>query len=105
MAGDDLELRNPHSVVAALREWTRADGALLVLDEVITFRSEFGGAQQSYDFTPDLTALGKAIGGGFPVGAIVGRAEVMDVMNPRAKRLLSSTPRGPGWFFDLVYCG
>jgi len=74
--------------VAALREWTRADGALLVLDEVITFRSELGGAQSWYGLTPDLTALGKAIGGGFPVGAIVGRADVMDVMNPHKDKLL-----------------
>ena len=61
---------------------------MLVLDEVITFRSEFGGAQDWYDITPDLTALGKPIGGGFPVGAIVGRAAVMDVMNPRADKVL-----------------
>jgi len=74
--------------VSALRRWTREDGALLVLDEVITFRSEFGGAQAWYDITPDLTALGKPIGGGFPVGAIAGRAEVMDVMNPLAKKVL-----------------
>jgi len=74
--------------VLALRNWTHENGALMVLDEVITFRSEFGGAQTWYDFTPDLTALGKAIGGGFPVGAIAGRADVMDVMNPLAERLL-----------------
>jgi len=74
--------------VAALRDWTLKDGALLVLDEVITFRSGYGGAQDGYDMTPDLTALGKAIGGGFPVGAIVGRAEVMDVMNPLAEKVL-----------------
>jgi len=74
--------------VGALREWTEADGALLVLDEVITFRCEFGGAQTWYDVTPDLTALGKLIGGGFPVGAIAGRARVMDVMNPLADEVL-----------------
>lgn len=74
--------------VMALREWTEADGALLVLDEVITFRSEFGGAQTWYDMAPDLTAMGKLIGGGFPVGAIAGRAEVMDVMNPLADDVL-----------------
>jgi glutamate-1-semialdehyde 2,1-aminomutase len=68
--------------VSALRQWTREDGALLVLDEIITFRSDYGGAQEWFDFTPDLTALGKIIGGGFPVGAIAGRAEVMEVMNP-----------------------
>jgi len=74
--------------VAALREWTAADGALLMLDEVITFRSEVGGAQAWYGVTPDLTALGKLIGGGFPVGAIAGRARVMDVMNPLADNVL-----------------
>lgn len=78
---------DPH-FVEALREWTQEDGSLLVLDEVITFRSELGGAQGWYDVTPDLTALGKAIGGGFPVGAIAGRGDVMDVMNPLADRVL-----------------
>ncbi len=74
--------------VTALRDWATRHGALLVLDEVITFRSEVGGLQSRYDVTPDLTALGKAIGGGFPVGAVTGRAEVMEVMNPLADRLL-----------------
>lgn len=74
--------------VTALREWTTADGALLMLDEVITFRSELGGAQAWYEVQPDLTALGKVIGGGFPVGAIAGRADVMDVMNPLADKVL-----------------
>ena len=67
-----------------MREWTTRHGALLVLDEVITFRTEHGGLQQRYDFTPDMTAMGKMIGGGFPIGAVAGRAEVMEVMNPRA---------------------
>lgn len=81
---------NPASdaFVAALREWTSHDGALLVLDEVITFRSSYGGAQEWYDVGADLVALGKAIGGGFPVGAIAGRADVMDVMNPLSEELL-----------------
>lgn len=74
--------------VAALRSFTRDAGALLVLDEVITFRSEYGGAQTWYGLEPDLTALGKGIGGGFPVGAIAGRADVMEVMNPLAQKLL-----------------
>jgi len=74
--------------VSTLYKWTRDNGALLVFDEVITFRSEFGGAQTWYDVRPDLTALGKAIGGGFPVGAIAGRREVMDVMNPLAEHVL-----------------
>jgi glutamate-1-semialdehyde 2,1-aminomutase len=74
--------------IEALRQWTSHNGALLVFDEVITFRSEFGGAQQWFVARPDLTALGKMIGGGFPVGAIAGRAQVMEVLNPLAKKVL-----------------
>ncbi len=72
--------------VRALRDWADRHGALLVLDEVVTFRSEFGGLQERYGLTPDLTALGKMIGGGFPVGAVGGRADVMDVMNPGSQQ-------------------
>jgi glutamate-1-semialdehyde 2,1-aminomutase len=67
------------SFISRLREWTLAHGALLVFDEVITFRTEVGGAQTRYGVRPDLTALGKAIGGGFPVGAVAGSDEVMAV--------------------------
>ena len=74
--------------VKALREWTTANDVLLVFDEVITFRSEFGGAQSWYGIQPDLTSMGKAIGGGFPVGALAGRADVMDVMNPLNAKVL-----------------
>lgn len=70
--------------VGVLRDWTQRHDTLLVFDEVITFRSEYGGAQQWYDVQPDLTAMGKIIGGGFPVGALAGRREVMDVMDPLA---------------------
>jgi len=63
-------------------ECTRA-GALLIFDEVITgFRVNRGGAQQHYGVTPDLTVLGKIIGGGLPVGAFGGRAEIMDQLSP-----------------------
>lgn len=68
--------------VRALHQWTRRNGALFVCDEVITFRSGYGGAQEWYDVQPDLTSMGKMIGGGFPVGALAGRADVMDVMDP-----------------------
>ncbi|MDH3627394.1 MAG: aspartate aminotransferase family protein [Acidobacteriota bacterium] len=68
--------------VHVLRDWTQDNGALFVFDEVITFRTEVGGFQERYHVSPDLTALGKIIGGGFPVGAIAGRSDVMDVMNP-----------------------
>ena len=74
--------------VRALREWTTANDVLFVFDEVITFRSEVGGAQSWYDVRPDMTAMGKAIGGGFPVGAFAGRADVMEVMDPLADKLL-----------------
>ncbi len=74
--------------VHALYEWTRENDALLVYDEVITFRSTYGGAQEWYDVRPDLTAMGKMIGGGFPVGALAGRKDVMSVMNPLADHVL-----------------
>jgi glutamate-1-semialdehyde 2,1-aminomutase len=72
----------------AIRKWVSAHNALLVLDEVITFRSEYGGLQTRFGIKPDLTALGKMIGGGFPVGAVAGRAEVMDVLNPNSHKFL-----------------
>ena len=67
----------------ALREITREVGALLVFDEVITFRLGYSGAQGLWGIDPDLTTLGKIMGGGFPVGAIAGRKEVMSVFDPR----------------------
>jgi len=68
----------------AIHDWTRRNGALLAFDEVITFRSAYGGAQQLYPVKPDLTALGKIIGGGLPVGALAGRDEVMRLLDPSA---------------------
>jgi glutamate-1-semialdehyde 2,1-aminomutase len=66
-----------------LRELTTADGALLVFDEVLTgFRIHPGGAQTMYGITPDLTTLGKVIGGGLPVGAYGGRREIMELVAP-----------------------
>jgi glutamate-1-semialdehyde 2,1-aminomutase len=69
--------------LAGLRQLTTAHGALLVFDEVITgFRLGLGGAQAHYGVVPDLTVLGKIIGGGLPVGAFGGRAEIMDRLAP-----------------------
>jgi glutamate-1-semialdehyde 2,1-aminomutase len=69
--------------LAGLRELTRGHGALLVFDEVITgFRVAYGGAQARYAVTPDLTILGKIIGGGLPVGAYGGRRDVMECVSP-----------------------
>jgi glutamate-1-semialdehyde 2,1-aminomutase len=66
-----------------LRETTGADGALLVFDEVITgFRLVPGGAQARFGIRPDLTTLGKIIGGGLPIGAYGGRADLMDLIAP-----------------------
>lgn len=66
-----------------LREVTRLDGALLVFDEVITgFRLARGGAQARFGVMPDLTTLGKIIGGGMPIGAYGGRADLMDLVAP-----------------------
>jgi len=66
-----------------LRELTELDGALLILDEVITgFRSAYGGAQIPYKVHPDLTTMGKIIGGGLPVAAYGGRAEIMEMVAP-----------------------
>jgi glutamate-1-semialdehyde 2,1-aminomutase len=66
-----------------LRDLTRLHGALLIFDEVMTgFRVHSGGAQALYNIQPDLTTLGKVIGGGVPVGAFGGRREVMSMIAP-----------------------
>jgi glutamate-1-semialdehyde 2,1-aminomutase len=66
-----------------LRTVTQELGILLIFDEVISFRVASGGAQQLYGVTPDLTTLGKIIGGGLPVAAFGGRADVMEILDPR----------------------
>jgi glutamate-1-semialdehyde 2,1-aminomutase len=67
----------------SLRGVTRANGALLIFDEVMTgFRLARGGAQERFGITPDLSCFGKVIGGGLPVGALGGRAEIMDYLAP-----------------------
>jgi len=66
-----------------LRKMTKANGALLIFDEVMTgFRLAPGGAQERFGITPDLTCLGKIIGGGLPVGAFGGRADILDYLAP-----------------------
>ncbi len=79
----------------ALREMTTRDGALLVFDEVMTgFRVAFGGAQQRYGIRPDLTTLGKVIGGGLPIGAYGGRAEIMRRIAPTGSVYQAGTLSG-----------
>ena len=68
-----------------LEETAHANDVLLIIDEVISFRLSTGGAQKIYGVKPDLTVLGKAIGGGLPSGAFGGRKEVMAVYSPRHK--------------------
>jgi glutamate-1-semialdehyde 2,1-aminomutase len=78
-----------------LREVTTRYDIPLIFDEVVTgFRMAYGGAQQYYGVTPDLTAIGKIVGGGFPLAAVVGRKELMDVYDAAAV--------GPGDFLPQV---
>jgi glutamate-1-semialdehyde 2,1-aminomutase len=79
----------------ALRELTHKHGALLIYDEVMTgFRLSYGGAQQLLGDTPDVTALGKIIGGGYPVGAYGGRADVMRQVMPAGPVFQAGTLSG-----------
>ncbi|MBI4214143.1 MAG: glutamate-1-semialdehyde 2,1-aminomutase [Chloroflexi bacterium] len=81
--------------LAGLQELTRRRGALLVFDEVITgFRVGPGGAQKLYGVAPDLTCLGKIIGGGLPVGAYGGRADVMALVAPEGPVYQAGTLSG-----------
>jgi len=68
-----------------LREITDHHGIVLILDEIISFRLAPGGAQEIYGVKPDLTTFGKTIGGGLPVGAFGGRADIMDIFSPKGE--------------------
>jgi glutamate-1-semialdehyde 2,1-aminomutase len=82
----------PPGFLARVAAAARGAGALFVADEVITFRLATGGAQALAGVEPDLTTFGKLVGGGFPVGAVGGRADVLDVTDPARGRLpLSGT--------------
>jgi glutamate-1-semialdehyde 2,1-aminomutase len=81
--------------LAGVRELTRAHGVVFILDEVMTgFRVHAGGAQVLYGIEPDLTTLGKVIGGGLPVGAYGGRAEIMDRVSPQGPVYQAGTLSG-----------
>lgn len=78
-----------------LREITKNEGALLVFDEVMTgFRIAYGGAQEKFGITPDLTTLGKIIGGGLPVGAYGGRRDIMSMVAPAGPMYQAGTLSG-----------
>ncbi|AFZ36608.1 Glutamate-1-semialdehyde 2,1-aminomutase [Stanieria cyanosphaera PCC 7437] len=78
-----------------LREITQDNGSLLVFDEVMTgFRIAYGGAQEKFGITPDLTTLGKVIGGGLPVGAYGGRKDIMSMVAPAGPMYQAGTLSG-----------
>lgn len=79
----------------ALRELTKADGAVLIFDEVMTgFRVAYGGAQSLFGIDPDMTTLGKIVGGGMPLAAYGGKASIMDNVMPAGKVYQAGTLAG-----------
>jgi glutamate-1-semialdehyde 2,1-aminomutase len=95
VAGNMGLVRPSDEFVTALREFTEKHGALLIYDEVMTgFRLAYGGAQQLLGQMPDLTVLGKIVGGGFPVGAYGGRADVMKQVMPAGPVFQAGTLSG-----------
>ena len=81
--------------LTCLRATTTADGAILIFDEVMTgFRLALGGAQELFGVTPDMTTLGKIVGGGMPMGAYGGKAEIMDQVLPAGKVFQAGTLSG-----------
>src|SRR4051812_25234170 len=81
--------------LASLRTITQREKAVLIFDEVMTgFRVAYGGAQEKYGITPDLTTFGKIIGGGLPVGAYGGPAEIMNLVAPLGPMYQAGTLSG-----------
>lgn len=74
------------SFVRSLQEFCSSEGVVLISDEVISFRLAQGGAQAVFGYSADLTTLGKIIGGGFPIGAVGGREDIMSVFDPSSGR-------------------
>ncbi|MFW5840961.1 MAG: glutamate-1-semialdehyde 2,1-aminomutase, partial [Planctomycetota bacterium] len=95
VAGNMGTIAPADGYLAELRELCNKAEALLIFDEVITgFRLSYGGAQGVYEVQPDLTVLGKVIGGGLPVGALGGRAELMDQLAPLGSVFQAGTLSG-----------
>ena len=82
MLGSVGMLPATHEFLTMLREFTAENGVVLIFDEVISYRVAPGGAQEYYEITPDMTSLGKIIGGGFAVGAFGGRHDIMGLYDP-----------------------
>lgn len=87
----------PSSSRQGLRDITKEEGSLLVFDEVMTgFRIAKGCAQEHFGITPDLTCMGKVIGGGLPVGAYGGRKDIMSMVAPAGPMYQAGTLSGEG---------
>ena len=82
MLGSVGMLPATHEFLAMLRDFATTNGEVLIFDEVISFRVAPGGSQEYYGITPDMTSLGKIVGGGFAVGAFGGRQDIMDLYDP-----------------------
>ena len=82
MLGSVGMLPATHEFLAMLRDFATENGVVLIFDEVISFRVAPGGSQEYYGITPDMTSLGKIVGGGFAVGAFGGRQDIMDLYDP-----------------------
>ncbi len=85
-----------------LRDLCDKHGALLIFDEVISFRFSIGGAQKLVDVMPDLTAFGKIIGGGMPIGALGGRADIMRLFDPRVEGSVNQSGTFTGNVLSMV---
>lgn len=88
--------------LAFLREYTRERGTVLIFDEVMTFRLSYGGMQGSLSVRPDLTVLGKVIGGGLPIGAVAGVREIMELSDPRRSAALHHAGTNNGHRLAMV---
>ena len=95
VVGNSGFIKPDKEFLEALREMTTDNGALLVFDEVMTgFRVAYGGAQEYFGVTPDVTTMGKVIGGGLPVGAYGGRKDIMEMVAPAGPMYQAGTLSG-----------
>ena len=95
VVGNSGFIKPTKEFLTGLRELTTKYGALLVFDEVMTgFRISYGGAQEYFGITPDVTTMGKVIGGGLPVGAYGGRKDIMELVAPAGPMYQAGTLSG-----------
>jgi glutamate-1-semialdehyde 2,1-aminomutase len=95
VVGNSGFIKPTKEFLVGLRELTKKYGALLVFDEVMTgFRISYGGAQEYFGVTPDVTTMGKVIGGGLPVGAYGGRRDIMELVAPAGPMYQAGTLSG-----------